>query len=123
MVLKTRFLSKSSNFCTLLTILILIQISPACGSNVWRYFRFQVSAFANAARKSFNGKYTANIDCQKEKFMFITDANADIGSLKSLHKVFGNYLNHMLVKCEQNRMVLNIPNFSILNLKPFWRKS
>ena len=32
-----------------------------------------------------------------------TIANADIGSLKSLH-TFGKYLDHMLVKFEQNLM-------------------
>ena len=38
-------------------------------------------------------------------------ADADIGSLKSLRTLFGKYLDHMLVKSEQNRMVQSIQNF------------
>ena len=34
-----------------------------------------------------------------------TVAKADIGSLKSLHTLFGKYLDHMLVKIESNCMV------------------
>ena len=34
-----------------------------------------------------------------------TVANADIGSLKSLHAFLKTYLYHMLLKFEQNRMV------------------
>ena len=36
---------------------------------------------------------------------YVTIADADIGSLKSLHTLFDKYLDHMLVKFEQNRMV------------------
>ena len=34
--------------------------------------------------------------------MYVTITDADIGSLTSLHTLFGKYLNHMLVKFEQN---------------------
>ena len=37
--------------------------------------------------------------------VFITIANADIGSLKSLNTLFDKYLDYMLVKFEQSRMV------------------
>ena len=54
--------------------------------------------------------------------------NADIERL-----LFGKYLDHMLVKLEQNRMVQNIQNFELCNknsgfitifdeaLNPFWK--
>ena len=42
-------------------------------------------------------------------------ADADIGSLKSLHTLFDNYLDHMLVKFEQNRMVGTIQNFELFH--------
>ena len=44
-------------------------------------------------------------------------ANADIGSLKSLHTLFDNYLDHMLVKFEQNRMVETTRNFELFEKK------
>ena len=51
----------------------------------------------------------------------ITDA--DIGSLKSLHTLFEKYLDHMLVKFEQNHLIRNIQNFELLGKKMinhFW---
>ena len=54
------------------------------------------------AGKSFNGKFTVKIDFPIGYFTF---ADADIGSLKSLHTLFDKYLDHMLVKFDQNRMV------------------
>ena len=41
---------------------------------------------------------------------YVTIADADIGSLKSLHTLFDKYLDHMLVKFEQNRVVRTIQN-------------
>ena len=46
-------------------------------------------------------------------------ADADIGSLKSLHTLFDKYLDHMLVKFEQNRMVQSIQNFELFDQKLF----
>ena len=48
-----------------------------------------------------------------QKFIFRSDilcyhTDADIESLKSLHTLFDKYLNHMLVKSEQNYMIRNI---------------
>ena len=54
-----------------------------------------MSASARVALKSLNGKFTAKIDFLIEHF---TIADADIGSLKSLHTLFGKYFDHMLVK-------------------------
>ena len=69
--------------------------------NVWRDFRLPMSALATVARKSY---------CKNEfsdRAFYVIIADADIGSLKSLHKLFDKYLDHMLVKFEQNRVVLN----------------
>ena len=64
---------------------------------------------------------------------YVTIADANIGSLKSLrlHTLFGKYLNHMLVQFEQNRMVRTRQNFELLEKKwltifdkvltPFWK--
>ena len=44
-------------------------------------------------------------------------AAADIGSLKSLHTLFDKYLDHMLVKFEQNHMVQTTQNFELFDKK------
>ena len=44
-------------------------------------------------------------------------ANADIGSLKSLHTYLNKCLYHMLVKFEQNHMVQTTRNFELLTTK------
>ena len=51
------------------------------------------------------------------RVFYITIADADIGSLKSLHTLFDKYLDHMLVKFEQNRMVQTIQNFELFDKK------
>ena len=40
------------------------------------------------------------------KLLCVTVADADIGSLKSLHTFLQKHLYPMLLKCEQNRVVL-----------------
>ena len=62
-------------------------------NNVWRDFRLSMSALATVARKSFNAKFTAKIDFPLGYFILplITIADADIGSLKSLHTLFDKY--------------------------------
>ena len=47
-----------------------------------------------------------------------TVANADIGSLKSLHTLFDTYLDHMMVKFEQNCMVQTTRHFELFDKKP-----
>ena len=66
-----------------------------------------------------------------DRVFYITIADADIGSLKSLHRLFDKYLGHMLMEFEQNRMVRTIQNFELFNKKmvnhfdkvltPFWK--
>ena len=50
--------------------------------------------------------------------IYVTIADADIGSLKSFHTLFDKYLDLMLVKFEQNRMVQTIQNFVVLPSLP-----
>ena len=40
-----------------------------------------------------------------DRAFYVTIADADIGSLKSFHKLFDKYLDHLLVKFEQNHVV------------------
>ena len=51
------------------------------------------------------------------KLFRATVANADIGSLKSLHKFLYKCLYHMLVKFDQNRMVQTTRNFELFDKK------
>ena len=46
-----------------------------------------MSALATVARKSFNSKFTAKINFSDRAF-YVTIADADIGSPKSLHTLF-----------------------------------
>ena len=46
-----------------------------------------------------------------------TVTNADIGSQKSLHTFFDEYLDHMLVKFERNCMVQTTQNFELFDSK------
>ena len=81
------------------------------------------------AGKSFNGKFTAEIGFLIEHF--VTIADADIGSLKSFHILFDKYLDHTLVKFEQNHVVRTIQDFELFDKKwltifdkvlmPFWK--
>ena len=50
------------------------------------------------------------------KLFRATVANADIGSLKSLHTFLTKCLYHMLVKFEQNRMVQTTRNFELFDI-------
>ena len=57
------------------------------------------------------------------KLFRATVANVDIGSLKFLHTLFDKYLDPMLVKFEQNRMVLGIRNFELFDKNPGFFKT
>ena len=99
--------------------------------NVWRDFRLSMSALAMVAGKSFNSKFTAKIDFSIMYFILPISADADIDSLKSLHTLFVKYLDHMLVKFEQNHMVPTLQNIELFDkrwgtifdkvLMPFWK--
>ena len=96
--------------------------SKYLSNNVWRDFRLPMSALATVGGESFDSKFTAKTDFLIG-YLYITIADADIGSLKSLHTLFGEYLDHMLVKFEQNRIVRTIQNFELFDevLTPFWK--
>ena len=85
-------------------------------NNVWRNLRLPMSALVAVARKNFNGKFTTKTDFFDRVF-YITISDADIGCLKSLHTLFGKYLDYMLVEFEQNRMVRTIQNFELFDKK------
>ena len=84
-----------------------------------------MSALATVAQKSFNGKFTAKIDSPIGHFML------PLLMLTSLHTLFDKYLNHMLVKFEQNCTVGTIQNVVFFDKKwlsifdkvltPFWK--
>ena len=48
---------------------------------------------------------------------YVIIADAEIGSLKSLHTLFDKYLDHRLVKFEQSRMVQTVQNFVVFGEK------
>ena len=77
--------------------------------------RFETSNFSviNDNIKCLIGKsiFAVNLPL---KFFRATVANADTGSLESLHTLFDTHLDHMLYKSETNRMVRNVQNFSFL---------
>ena len=75
-----------------------------------RDFGLPITAISTVAVKSSNGKFTVK-NWFSEWIFYVTIADADIGSLKSLHTLFDKYLDHMLVKFEQNRMLQTIQNF------------
>ena len=79
--------------------------------NIWRDFRLPRSALATVDRKSFNGKFTAKNYFSDRAFYVTHDSDADILSLKSLLTLFDKFLDHMLGKFEQNRMVQIMQNF------------
>ena len=80
-----------------------------------------MSPLATVARKSFNGKFTAKIDFPIGHFMLpllmLTPGGADIESLKSFHTIFDMYLDHILVKFKQNRVVQTKQNLHLLTKK------
>ena len=70
-----------------------------------------MSALATVARRSFNGKL---IDFSDWAF-YVTIVDVDIASLKSLHTLFGKYLDLMLGKFEQTLLVQTIQNFELFD--------
>ena len=50
-----------------------------------------------------------------DRIFHVTIADADIGSLKSLHTLVDKYLDHMLVKFELNRMVRTVQSFELFD--------
>ena len=80
-----------------------------------------MSALATVAEKSFTTNLMRKNDFPIGYFI-ITDV--DIESLKSLHILFDKYLDHLLMKFEQNRMVPTVQNIKMFDKKKmvnhFW---
>ena len=87
-----------------------------------------MSALATVAGNSLRANLLQNLNFRSG--IYFTIADADIGSLKSLHTLFDKYLDYMLVKFGQNRMVQTVQNFELFDKKwltifdkvwmPFW---
>ena len=124
------FCQKNSKFCTFWTIRFssnfVTMWSKYVSNNVWKtsdlrcqhlqkwYEKIQILIlFSNLMEKSWFSN----------RIFYVIITNADIESLKSLHTLFDKYLNHMLMKFEQNRMLRNIQNFELFGKKMvnhFW---
>ena len=84
-------------------------------------FLRRISFFCqNAHHDWLTKEYISNwflVNWFSDRVFYVTIAikNADIRSLKSLHILFGKYLDHMLVKFEQNYMVRTKQNSEIFN--------
>ena len=76
-----------------------------------------MTEFATEARESFNVKFTTKIGFKNHPFFYDSITDSDIGSLKFLPTLFGKYLDHILVKFEQNRITRNIQNFETFGQK------
>ena len=61
--------------------------------------------------------FKSNFTILPLKLLRATVANADTGSLKSLHHYFDTYLDHMLARFEPNNIVQDVQNFGLFDLK------
>ena len=80
-----------------------------------RFWTSDVSV-SNGIIKGPVGKSIFEENLQLQLFR-ATVANADTESLKSLHKLFDTYLDHMLAKFEPSRIVRNVQNFELVEKK------
>ena len=127
-------MSKSSKFHVVWTIRFSSHFAGMWDKHIlrngWSDFRLPMPALATITGKSFYCK----IYCKNwfsDRISYITSAYADIGSLKSLHTLFGMYLDYILVKFDQNCMVRTVQNFDLFDKKwltifdkgltPFWK--
>ena len=65
-------------------------------------------------------KFERQLYCENwfsERVFYVTIADADIRSLKSLHTLFSKYLDHLLVKFEQNCTIRPIQNIELFDKK------
>ena len=110
----------------------LVQISSACGPNTYQIMYGKTLAFHAVltwstvarlwvARKSFYDKFTVKRIFRSGIYVAITDSDNE--SSKSFHTLFDKYLDHMLVKFEQDRTVVkNIQNFEFFCQKMVFEK-
>ena len=103
---KSVYLSKSSKFRLVWTIRFCSNFASIWYKHFFKGmygkdFRLPMSALATVARRVLMENLLQKLI--SDRAFYATIADVDIGSLKSLHTLFDKYLNHMLVKFEQNR--------------------
>ena len=84
-----------------------------------RLLTSNVSISNGIAGNSLNGKFAAKIDFPLGYFTILPLLMLTLEVLKSLHRptLFDKYLDRMLVKFEQNRMVRTKQNFELFRKK------
>ena len=101
--------------------------SKYLSNDVWRDFKTSNVSISNGNVKYPSGKSIFAVNLLLKLFP-TTVANADIGSQKSLHTLFGKYFGHMSVKFEQNCMVQTTRNLEFFDKKKqvfknyFWQR-
>ena len=91
--------------------------SKYLSNNVWGDSRLFNVSISNGNIKYPIGKSIFGVNLPLKLFP-ATVPTANIGSLKSLHTFLKEYLYHMLVKYEENRMVQSTRNFDFFGKKP-----
>ena len=131
MVLKNSvLLSKTQNLVPF-GLYDLVQILPQRGPNTNQIMYGETLNSTASICNSSTEKFQWQIYCKNwfsDRAFYITNTDAEIGSLKSLRTLFDKYLDHMQVKFEQNRKVRNIQNYELFCKKmvekvltPFWK--
>ena len=77
--------------------------------NVWRDFKTFSVSISKGSTEEFEWQI------YRKNWFYVTIGDADIESLKSLHTLFDKYLDHMLVKFEENCMVWTIQNYELFD--------
>ena len=95
-----------------------VQILPACNPNTYQVMYGDSLNFQYQHLQQKHGKiFTVNLLISRSGILFYAIGDDDIGSLISPHTLFCKYLDHMLVKFEQNCMVQTVENFELSRKK------
>ena len=89
----------------------LVHTSPACGPSTYQTMYGETLDFQCQHLQRQHGKVLMANFLQKLIFhrtFYVTITDADIESIKFLPKLFDKYLDHMLLKFEQNHMIRNV---------------
>ena len=113
------FLSKSSQFCVVYPTRFCSNFTSMWYKHFFKEYmeRLKTSTFfhstvlATVEWKSFNGKFAAKIDFPIGYFMLLLYFGCWYWKCKVSPCIFYKYLEYMLVKFEQNRMVRILQNF------------
>ena len=96
------------------------QTSLACCPNMYQIIYEKLTTSGVSICNGSTEEFWWQIYCKNwfsDREFYVTITEADLGSLKFLHTLFGKYLNHMLVKFEQKFIVRNIHNFKLFGKK------